>query len=72
MKVKVVDSGLPFHPALKYPRLVVEIPSAPDRGLYVAFEGRWVIYVQGKDGYPRFMGAYKEFLTAIYHANKGT
>jgi hypothetical protein len=72
LKVKVVDSGLPFHPALKYPRLVVEVPSAPDRGLYVAYEGRWVIYVQGKDGYPRRQGAYAEFLTAIYYANKGT
>lgn len=71
MKVKVVDSGLPFHPAVKFPRLCEEVSLPPSRGLYVVYNGYWTLYVQGKDGYPRFKGSYPELLTAVFHANKG-
>jgi hypothetical protein len=53
----------------KYPMLV-ELVDKPT-GIYIFFDGMWKVAKMGKDGYPRYRGAFTSLHSAVYNARKG-
>ena len=53
----------------KYPMLV-EVVDKPS-GVYIFFDGRWKVAKMGRDGYPRYRGAFTSLHSAVYNARKG-